>query len=69
VDLIVDAQPVTPATIAALLAIRNEGELICDRCLDPEEPVVVTMQIAAIGQTFALCGTCTRDLPKWYQEV
>jgi hypothetical protein len=56
VDLIVNTQPVTPSAIAALLAIREEDELICDRCQDPDE-------------TLALCGTCTRELPRGYQEV
>jgi len=69
VDLIVAAQPATPAAIEALLASREEDELICDRCLDPEEPVVVTMLVEAIDHTFVLCGTCARELPKGYQEV
>jgi hypothetical protein len=68
-DLIVDTQPVTPAAIEALLASREEDELICDRCQDPEEPLAAMMRIDAIDETFALCGTCTRDLPQGYQEV
>jgi hypothetical protein len=68
-DLIVDTQPVTPTAIAALLAIRELEELICDRCQDPDEPVVVTMLVEAIDHTFALCGPCARELPKGYQEV
>ena len=68
-DLIVDAQPVTPAAIEALLASREEDELICDRCLDAEEPLAAMLVIEAIDQTFALCGTCTRELPGGYQAV
>ena len=67
-DLIVDTQPVTPIGIAALLASRMEPQLICDRCLDADEPVVAMMVIAAI-ETFALCGPCARELPRGYQEV
>jgi hypothetical protein len=69
VDLIVEARPITPAAIEALLASREEDELICDRCLDPEEPILVTMLVEAIDHTFALCGICARELPKGYQEV
>ena len=68
-DLIVDTQPVTPTAIAALLASRMEPQLICDRCLDADEPVVAMMVIAAIDETFALCGPCARELPRGYQEV
>jgi hypothetical protein len=68
-DLIVDTQLVTPAAIEALLASREEDDLICDRCLDPDEPLAATMMVEAIGLTFALCGACARELPKGYQEV
>ena len=68
-DLIVDALPATPAAIEALLATREEDELICDRCLDAEEPLAAMLVIEAIDQTFALCGTCTRELPRGYQAV
>jgi hypothetical protein len=49
--------------IVALCAARDEPELICDRCKNPDEIVVATVEIAAIGETYALCGTCTRELP------
>ena len=68
-DLIVNTQPVTPSAIAALLAIREEDELICDRCQDPDEPLAAMLVIDAIDETLALCGTCTRELPRGYQEV
>jgi hypothetical protein len=64
-DLIV----VTPDGIEALLATREEDELICDRCLDADEPHSAMLVIEAIDQTFALCGTCTRELPKGYRAV
>ena len=68
-DLIVDALPATPAAIEALLATREEDELICDRCLDANEPLAAMLVIEAIDQTFALCGTCTSELPKGYRAV
>jgi len=69
VDLIVETETLTPAAIAALLAAREQPELICDRCVDPHAEVVAIMQIDAIEQTFALCGPCTSELPRGYQEV
>jgi len=66
-DLIVNAQPATPAAIKALLAKREEEELICDRCLDADEPLAAVLVIEAIGQTFALCGPCAGELPRGYQ--
>jgi hypothetical protein len=68
-DLIINTQLVTPTAIAALLANREEDELICDRCLNANEPVVATMEIDAIDETFALCGPCASQLPRGYQEV
>jgi hypothetical protein len=38
--------------------------MICDRCEDADEAVVVTMQI--LDATFALCGLCARELPTGY---
>jgi hypothetical protein len=66
-DLIVETTPITPKLMLALCAAREQAELICDRCQNPDEIVVATVEIAAIGETFALCGACTRDLPKGFQ--
>ena len=68
-DLIVDALPATPAAIETVLATREEDELICARCLDADEPLAAMLVIEAIDQTFALCGTCTSELPKGYRAV
>jgi hypothetical protein len=65
-DLIIQTEALTPIAMAALLADREQPELICDRCLNPEEIVVATMEIAAIEQTFMLCGDCARDLPRGF---
>jgi hypothetical protein len=43
--------------------------LICDRCQDPDEVVVATMMISAMDETFALCGGCTRELPRGFRVV
>ena len=43
--------------------------LICDRCQDPDEVVVATMEIPAMDETFTLCGSCTRALPRGYRVV
>jgi hypothetical protein len=56
----------TPAVTAAMCAVRELLELTCDRCLDPDQIVVATMEIAAISEIFALCGNCTRELPRGY---
>ena len=65
-DLIVETTPLTPNLIVALCAAREQIELICDRCQNPDEIVVATVEIVAIGETFALCGACTRELPKGF---
>jgi hypothetical protein len=51
------------------VVVTEKDELICDQCLDLEEPVVVTMLAKAIDHTFVLCGSCVRELPKGYQKV
>ncbi len=63
-DLIIETETLTPTAIAALLAAREQPELICDRCVNPNEIVVATMEIAAIAETFALCGNCVSELPR-----
>jgi hypothetical protein len=63
-DLIVDARPLDPTALAALLAARNQPQLICDRCLDPGRIVVAAMKIFGIDQTFALCSGCFSELPR-----
>jgi hypothetical protein len=68
-DLIIESQPLTPSLIAALCAARELPELICDRCLDPDAIVVATMEISEIDETFTLCGTCARQLPRGFQMV
>jgi hypothetical protein len=68
-DLIVETQPLTPSVLAALCAAREQPELICDCCLDPDEIVVATMEIAEIDETFALCGACTTQLPRGFHMV
>jgi hypothetical protein len=66
-DLIIETTPLTPSLIVALCAARQQPELVCDRCHNPDEIVVATVEIAAIGETYALCGACTRELPKGFQ--
>jgi hypothetical protein len=68
-DLVIETQALTPATMAVMCASRDQPQLICDRCLQPQEAVVVAMIIDGIGQTFALCGLCVRDLPRGYKKV
>ena len=68
-DLIVETETLTPILIAALCAARAQTMLICDRCRDPDEVVVVTMVIPAMDKTFALCGCCTRELPHGFRVV
>jgi hypothetical protein len=65
-DLIIETESLTPSLMAALCAAREQLELICDRCLDPDEIVVATMGIPAIHETFALCGNCTSELPRGF---
>jgi hypothetical protein len=68
-DLIVETEPLTPSLIAALCAARAQTMLICDRCRDPDAVVVATMEIPAMDETFTLCGSCTRALPRGYRVV
>ena len=53
-DLIVETEPLTPSLIAALCAARAQTMLICDRCENPDEVVVATMEIPAMDETFTL---------------
>jgi hypothetical protein len=41
----------------------NQPLMICDRCHDVEEIVVALMQIQAVEETWALCGSCVGELP------
>jgi hypothetical protein len=68
-DLIVETEPLTPSLIAALCAARAQTMLICDRCENPDEIVVATMEIPGMDETFTLCGCCTRDLPGGFRVV
>jgi hypothetical protein len=68
-DLIVETEPLTPSSIAALCAARAQTMLICDRCQDPDEVVVATMEILAMDETFTLCGSCARELPRGFRVV
>jgi hypothetical protein len=68
-DLIVETLPLTPTSIAALCAVRAQTMLICDRCQDPHEAVVATIEIPAMDETFTLCGGCTRELPRGFSVV
>lgn len=68
-NLIVNTQPITSTAFAALLYSREQDELICDRCMDPYEPVVAIMLIDVIDKAFALCGKCEGELPRGYQAV
>ena len=65
-DLIVETTPLTPDLTVALCAAPEQPELICDRCQDPDEIVVATVEITAIGETLAICGACTRELPQGF---
>ena len=67
--MFVETVALTPVVMAAMCVARDQPELICDRCLDPDEIVVSVMAIAAIDETFALCGNCTRKLPSGFQVV
>jgi hypothetical protein len=51
---------------ASMCQVRERAELICDRCQDADEIMVATMEIAGIGELFALCGTCARQLPRGF---
>ena len=68
-DLIVETETLTPSLIAALCAARAQTMLICDRCQDPDEVVVATMEIPAMDETLTLCGGCTRELPRGFRVV
>lgn len=68
-DLIVETESLTPSLIAALCAARAQTMLICDRCENPDEVVVATMEIRAMDETFTLCGGCTRELPGGFRVV
>jgi hypothetical protein len=68
-DLIVETEPLTPSLIAALCAARAQTMLICDRCENPDEVVVATMEIPAMDETFTLFGGCTRELPGGFRVV
>jgi hypothetical protein len=37
--------------------------LVCDRCHDVEEIVVVVMEIIPLEGSWALCGSCASELP------
>lgn len=41
----------------------NRPLMICDRCRNVEEIVVALMQIDAVEDTLALCGSCLGELP------
>lgn len=41
----------------------NRPLMICDRCHNVEEIVVALMQIHAVEETWALCGSCLGELP------
>ena len=65
-ELIVEAQHLTHNLMAALCALREHPKPICDRCQDPDEIVVTTVEIREIDETFALCGVCTSELPRGF---
>lgn len=67
--MIVETVALTPVVMAEMCVARDQPELICDRCLDPDEIVVSAMAIVSIDETFALCGNCTRKLPSGFQVV
>ena len=68
-DLIVESETLTPSLIAALCTAHAQTMLICDRCQDPDEVVVATMEIPAMDETFTLCVGCTRELPRGFRVV
>jgi hypothetical protein len=68
-DLIIQTEPLTPTLTAALCASRAQPMLICNRCEDPDEVVVSTMEIPAMDETFTLCGSCTTELPRGFRVV
>ena len=73
-NLLIETEPLTPAVMATLLATRRQPDLICDRCLDPNEIVVAAMEIATIDEnvalcTLALCRSCLSELPRGHLAV
>ena len=68
-DLVIETEALTPDRVAAMCASREQPELTCDRCQDPNEIVVAAMEIAAIDETFALCGACASQLPGGFRIV
>jgi hypothetical protein len=68
-DLIIETERLTPSLIANLCVARMQSELICDRCQDPDEIVVMTISILPIEEPFALCGACARELPRGFHAV
>jgi hypothetical protein len=65
-DLVIETTPLTTNLIVALCAAREQTELICDRCQNPDEIVVATVEISALAETYAVCGPCMRELPKGF---
>jgi hypothetical protein len=41
----------------------TQALLLCDRCQNVEEIVVVTMQIIGLDKTWTLCASCADELP------
>ena len=54
-----------PAVFALSSELRNFGYLLtCDRCKDSREPISSILVIPGSGASWALCGTCMRQMPK-----
>ena len=68
-DLLIETELLTPSLIADLCVAREQLELICDRCQDPDEVVVATIEIPAMDEMFTLCRGCTRELPRGFRVV
>ena len=50
--------------------LRDFGYLLtCDRCKDSRELISAILVIPASGVSWALCGTCMRQMPKSHGQV
>jgi hypothetical protein len=55
-----------PSRVAALSAmVRSKGEtLVCRRCMNASEVIAGVLVINAMGEHWALCGPCWREMPQ-----
>jgi hypothetical protein len=63
-DLTIELTDILTAGSNVSRAGRAQPLLICDRCEDADEIVVTIMQIPALDEAWALCGTCAGEFAK-----